>query len=289
MGISMDSLTISIILLSAIFHSIWNFLAKMSRDKYVFSWWMKLFELLLYLPLSLYLFATGDIQIAGWMIVLLSGIVHFVYWMLLSSSYTYADLSLVYPIARSAPLFVALLAVLFFDEHLSTIGIIGILSVMGGVYLLTIGGSRFNSWSIFRNKGVIFAFLTALAVTAYSLIDKQGAQFFPPTLYVWLENAVSLIPLSSIIFHSKRDKILPEWRENKWIILISGFLGLLSYSLIILVMQTFQVSYVVAIRQVSVVFGVILGGTILHEKNMKKRLLASIMIFIGLFLITTSS
>ncbi|KON30387.1 hypothetical protein AC480_01215 [miscellaneous Crenarchaeota group archaeon SMTZ1-55] len=288
MRTEMDPFAVLLILLSSVFHSMWNVLAKTSRDKYVFSWWMKLFEFILYLPLSIYLFATGAIQSAGWAIVILSGIVHFAYWMLLMSSYTYADLSVVYPIARSAPVFVAVFAVLFLNEQLSTTGIIGILGVMGGVYLLTIEGARFRSWSMLRNKGVLFAVLTALAVTTYSLIDKQGAQFFPPILYVWLENAVSLIPLSVIIVHSKRNVIRPEWHQNKGIIIVSGFLGLLSYALIILVMQTFQVSYIVSIRQVSVVFGVILGGAILHERHLKKRLLASILIFIGLFLITTS-
>jgi drug/metabolite transporter (DMT)-like permease len=288
MCIGMDALAILFVLLSAIFHSIWNFLAKTSQDKYVFSWWMKMFEFILYLPLSIYLWATGEIQSAGWMIVILSGVVHFAYWILLMSSYTFADLSIVYPIARSAPVLVTLFAVLFFDEQLSTMGLFGILSVMGGVYLLTIDGARFHSWSILRNKGVLFAVLTALAVTAYSLIDKQGAPFFPPILYVWLENAVSLLPLSTVIFLTKHSGIVPEWQKNKWIIIISGFLGLLSYSLIVFVMQTFQVSYIVSIRQVSVVFGVILGGTILNERHLKKRLLASILVFIGLFLITTS-
>ena len=287
MGIGMDVLSIFFVLLSAVFHSIWNFLAKTSRDKYVFSWWMKLFEFILFLPLSIYLWATGGVQSAGWMIVILSGVVHFAYWMLLMSSYTFADLSIVYPIARSAPVLVTIFAVLFFDEQLSIGGVFGILGVMGGVYLLTIEGTHFRSWSILRNKGVLFALLTALAVTAYSLIDKQGAQFFPPILYVWLENAVSLLPLSSVILRTKRNKIFPEWHDNKWIIIVSGFLGLLSYSLIVFVMQSFQVSYIVSIRQVSVVFGVILGGTILRERHLKKRLLASILIFIGLFLITT--
>ena len=119
------------------------------------------------------------------------------------------------------------------------------------------------------------------------MIDKQGAQFFPPILHVWLENAVSLIPLSGVIFRAKRDGVVPEWRLHKGILLVSGLLGLLSYSLIILVMQTFQVSYIVSIRQVSVVFGVVLGGSLLHERYLVKRLLASILIFVGLFLITT--
>jgi len=103
-----------------------------------------------------------------------------------------------------------------------------------------------------------------------------------------LENAVSLIPLTSIIVFSKRVQIFKEWDRNKLSIIASGFLGLLSYTLIIFVMQSFQVSYIVSIRQVSVVFGVILGGSFLQEKHMKTRLLTSILIFLGLLLISVA-
>lgn len=284
----MDPLTIGLIFLSATFHSIWNFLAKRSQNKYVFSWWMKIIELIIYLPISFYLLISCKFVASGWFIVILSGIVHFVYWMLLSSSYTYSDLSVVYPIARSAPLFVAFFGVLFFGEQLSYMGVIGILCSMIGIYILTMGSVRGHSFRLFRNKGVVFAFLTTLSVTAYSLIDKQGAQYFHPILFVWLENAISLIPLTSIIVYSKRVQISQEWDQNKWSIIASGFLGLLSYSLIVFVMQTFQVSYIVSIRQVSIVFGVILGGTFLQEKYLKTRLFSSILIFLGLFFISMS-
>jgi uncharacterized membrane protein len=94
---------------------------------------MKVFEFILYLPLSIYLWATGEVHSGGWGIVIVSGIVHFAYWIFLMSSYTYGDLSVVYPIARSAPVLVTLFAVLFLHEQLSTMGIIGILAVTGGV------------------------------------------------------------------------------------------------------------------------------------------------------------
>jgi len=168
----MDPLAIGLILLSASFHSLWNFLVKKSQNKYVFSWWMKIFELIIYFPISYYLLISGEFVAGGWFIVILSGMVHFVYWMLLSSAYKYGDLSIVYPIARSAPLFVTLFAFLFFGEQLSWVGVIGILCVMIGIYVLTIGSVHFHSINLFRNKGVILAFLTSLSVTAYSLIDK---------------------------------------------------------------------------------------------------------------------
>jgi len=53
-------------------------------------------------------------------------------------------------------------------------------------------------------------------------------------------------------------------------------------------MQMVQVSYIVAIRQISVVFGVILAGTLLKEENVKTRFFSSILIFAGLVLISIS-
>jgi uncharacterized membrane protein len=203
-----------------------------------------------------------------------------------------ADLSIVYPIARSAPLFVTLFAVLFFDETLTWWGFMGIVSVLIGVYLLTLNfpddKKSISAVSSFKNKGLLFAFFTALTVTAYSLIDKQGAQHLHPILYVWTMNGVALIPLTLLIVFTKQEQVSIEWKENKWPILVSSFLNLLSYSLIIFVMQTYQVSYIVSIRQISVVFGVIFGGTVLKERNIKSRLLFSILIFAGLFLISLS-
>ena len=61
---------------------------------------------------------------------------------------------------------------------------------------------------------------------------------------------------------------------------------MLSYSLIISAMRMTQVSYIVSIRQVSVVFGVILGGVFLGEKQIKTRLFSSTLIFTGLVLVS---
>jgi uncharacterized membrane protein len=288
----MEPLAVALVLLSACLHSIWNYFAKSSLDKFTFSWWMKICELLVYLPIGLPLFIGGAIPRMGWFIILTSGIIHFAYWWLLSASYTHGDLSVVYPIARSAPLFVMIIAVLFLDEPLSLTGIIGIIAVVLGVFILSIESFHvqhlLHSLSILRNKAFTYAFLTALSVTAYSLVDAHGAKHFHPILYVWMENAISTIPFSFLILWKKRQRVAREWQHNKWFIIIAGFLGPLSYAIIIFTMQTYQVSYIVSIRQMSVIFGVILGGTLLKEEHLKTRVLSSLLIFSGLFSISIS-
>ena len=48
---------------SALLHAVWNCLAKNSLDKYVFSWWMKLAELLIYMPIGVYLLTIAVIRV----------------------------------------------------------------------------------------------------------------------------------------------------------------------------------------------------------------------------------
>lgn len=286
----MELQAVGLILVSALFHAVWNMLAKKSESKHVFSWWMIVVETIIYLPLSIHLLLEGTTAYTGWLIAIISGIIHFVYWMLLGWAYRYGDLSIVYPIARSAPLYVTLFAVLVLGDAISWLGGIGIIGVLVGVYVLSIGSldpeKLIRPLSSFRNKGIIYAFLTALSVTAYSLIDKCGALQFHPILFFWSLNAVSLIPLTLVIAFSQRQYISTEWGQNKWLILAGSVLDLLSYSIIIFVMQTYQVSYIISIRQISVVFGVFFGGTLLKEKNIKVSLLSSFLIFAGILFIS---
>jgi len=275
-------------LFSALLHAVWNYLAKNSLNKYVFSWWMKLFEFLLYMPIGLYLLTSAVIPTVGWYVATLSGLVHAVYWFLLSSSYAHGDLSAVYPLGRSAPIIVAILAVLFCGENLTFVGIVGVLTVMAGIYLMSVDSLELEKLlhplASKRNLGVIYALLTAMSVTAYTIIDKTGSGYFHPLLYVWVEKWISIIPFTLVVLTYNRASIREEWMKNRLPIVMAGFLSPLSYAMTVYMMRLVQVSYVVSVRQVSVVFGVILGGKLLKERNMKTRLLSSILIFIGLFL-----
>ena len=62
-------------------------------------------------------------------------------------------------------------------------------------------------------------------------------------------------------------------------------LSIFGYFLILVAFTMERMSYVAGLRQLSIVFAVLLGGQILKEKNKRIRIAASIIIFIGAYLI----
>ncbi len=287
----MSTVAVLIVLISSFIHATWNFLAKKSGDKLTFFWLVMILQTLIYLPFTVFFLYKTSIPLYGWYAIFASGVVHAFYWYFLSKAYTHEDLSLVYPIARSAPALVPILAFLFLSERLNLLGVLGIIIVLIGVYAISL--NSFNLRKFFRpfydrrNKGIVFAFLTLFTVSMYSLIDKVGAKHVNPMLYVYFFGITSFIILSPIILLTeKRFMIKSELKNNKTGIILVSIMIILSYSLIIFVMRVFPVSYIVSVRQAGIVFSVVLGTFLLKEKYGKVRLTASILIFIGIFFIT---
>jgi drug/metabolite transporter (DMT)-like permease len=287
----MNIVFVLIIILSAFIHALWNFFAKQSKDKLTFLWLAKIFQALIYLPVIIILIRQSRIPAYGWYTIIGSGITHIFYWFFLAKAYSNEDLSLVYPISRSAPALVLIFAVIFLKERVSWAGIIGIGIVLIGVYIIST--NSFHSGKIvkplhkFSNKGIIFSLLTLLTVTVYSLIDKIGSKYVNPIIYVYLFDLISFVGLSPVILLGReRTNIKIEWHNNHSRIILTSIMVILSYSLAIFVMRTSPVSYVVSIREVGIVFGVLLGSLILKEKYGKVRLIASIIMLIGVLLIT---
>jgi drug/metabolite transporter (DMT)-like permease len=286
----MNIVLILIVILSAYIHAIWNFLAKRSENKLVFIWLAKIFQTLIYLPVIIFLIKENTIPIYGWYAILGSGVIHIFYWLFLSRAYSNEDLSVVYPISRSAPAFVLIFAVIFLNEKVKWPGIIGILIILLGLYIISFESLNFktflNSLRNFKRKGFIYALLTLLTVTLYSLVDKIGSQYVNAILYVYIFDLIAFAGLTPIIMvREGRSKISTEWRHNRLSIILTGIMVVMSYSLAIFVMRSSPVSYVVSIREIGIVFGVLLGSLVLKEKYGKIRLIASLVILSGILLI----
>ncbi|MCK4309691.1 MAG: EamA family transporter [Candidatus Atribacteria bacterium] len=288
----MNPIAIILVIISAFIHSFWNLLAKKSKNKLVFNWYIILFGPVLYLPLFLYFVSINqtELQPIGWLFIILSALFHTFYFYFLGKTYSYGHLSLTYPIVRSSPLFVPLLAFLLIREKLSFVGISGIIIILIGIYLLHL---RSISWKSFleplkymKGKATTYAFSTALFSAFYSVNDKMGVRCVQPFIYIYITWIVlSIFYLPIIFFKNNRKDIKFEWKDNKKSILISAFLVLFSYLLTLFAFTIDKVSYIVSLRQLSAVFGVILGTFVLKEKYGKIRLFASIIMFIGFFLV----
>ena len=291
----MSGLAITLVVISALLHAVRNLLTKRSGDKQLFVWWYEIWALIYFLPVILGLIVIrGFPPAVGLAAAAVSGLVHFLYWLFLSKAYEEGDLSQVYPIMRSAPALVLVFSVILLRERVSIAGVAGILLVVGGVQAIGMQRPSLQQFlrpfaTIFTNRSTRFAFLTMIAVTVYSIVDKIGVAYVDPLVFNYLLIFFGLAFFTPYIIATKdRKAVLAEWANNRRSILINGLLGYISYSLILVAFTIERVSYIVGLRQLSIVFAVLMGGYLLKEKHRGLRLISAGLIFLGAFLITVS-
>jgi uncharacterized membrane protein len=96
---------------------------------------------------------------------------------------------------------------------------------------------------------------------------------------------ISLLLLSPYVLVRDRGALKMEWRLNRGPILIDGFLVLFTYLMILFAFQLSKVSYVVAAREVSIVFSALFGIIWLKELHAPQKLAGSLLIALGVVLI----
>jgi len=197
---------------------------------------------------------------------------------------------LTYPLARSSPIFIPFLAYIFLKEKLSLLGILGIAIILIGLYFLHLKSFRLSSIFMplknMEKKATIYALLTALFSAFYSISDKIGIQYVQPFFFIYFTHIVTnIFFLPIILFKERYNDIKIEWKSNSKSILISGFLVVFSYLLVLFAFKIEKVSYVISLRQLSIVFGVIFGAFILKEGYGRIRLIASAVMFLGFILV----
>ena len=287
----MNGLAFALILSSGLMHALYNLLIKQSRNKTVFIWWMFVSSTLLFtlsLPLMPGKFPHPDATV---LFLGASGAFCFVlYHLFTGRAYQSGDLSVTYPLSQTAMLYVPLWGVWFLGERLSPQGICGILVVMGGAYLLQM--RRLTLAELVRPLGTFVDYPVMVALAAgfvYSLgaiIDKSGVSCYAPIYFTYIL-VVSMLTIMTlnILRPCYHVQILSEWRENRRLIVAGGPLMMGSFIAFRCGLALAPMSYVVPVRQVSVLVGVLIGVLFLGESFGRIRIIAATLIFCGICLI----
>lgn len=294
----MSLTSIILVLLSASLHVGWNFLISSSSNPRVFPL-IRGTAILGMSAIFLSRMPLHEIPSPVWFYVLLSGFVHALYVLSLSTAYVKGDISYVYPIARSAPAFVPIAGFFIFGETVSLQGGVGILVVVLCLFLLQLrGGDAKDSKHLFafvRQRESVWAFAALATVVAYSLIDKAGMVAFShvnklrsslhgPT-YFLLEASLSNL-IYGVYMASRREfGDRHVWKREWFRGILAAFATMSSYSLILHVMKTEHLGYIVTLRQSSVLIAVLVGWLVLREKQGLSRLLIAGAMLVGFFLV----
>jgi drug/metabolite transporter (DMT)-like permease len=113
----------------------------------------------------------------------------------------------------------------------------------------------------------------ALFAAIYTVWDKHAIRALPPFVYFYAYTA--LVAAGYVAFLSRRHSaaaIRAEWNANRTSIVQVGIFNTITYVLVLLALRAETSSYVIALRQLSIVWGVLLGRLLLGESvGMPKR------------------
>ncbi len=258
----MQSAAIGLILLSALFHSVWNLLAKRSADPLAFMYSFQLVSLVVYGVPAFIALRAHPFPLIGIPFVVVSTAFEFGYDVSLAQAYRYGALALTYPVARGTGLcLVAILALPIYGERPSIAGACGIVSIFVALALIGADSMRHqrSTGHPADRRGIFFALVTGCAIASYSLTDKAGVGHVYPLVYVYSIFLLTVVFLTPLVLLRHRAAFVQEWRVNLRSILLGGILSLGTYFIVLAALRLSDVSYVVPLREVSILFGTLLG------------------------------
>ncbi|HMI90906.1 MAG TPA: EamA family transporter [Polyangiales bacterium] len=284
---------LGMVLVSALLHAAWNTAAKRNDRPTAFMALLTGFTLvvmLLALPWIPAAPFTGELL----PLVLASCALHGLSFYVLSRAYEVGDLSLVYPISRSTPAVVPLFAVLLLGEQLRGFGVGGILLTVAGMWLVHTGGAIKRN--ALREPAALWAYFMLLVTAAFSLVDKRAMALLssmpwesplPRAIAFYLLQtagaALLFVPYATRKLGAR--SLLAFGRQHAVMGALAALATLASYALVLEALRTAQVSYVVAVRQCSVLFAVGFAVWALSERPTRARMTGTLGTLAGVVLI----
>ncbi len=207
-----------------------------------------------------------------------------------------SDMSLIMPLLALTPLFILPIAPVVLNQHVTPLGLVGILLIVLGVYLLGIKDLKNGILSpikyIFKNAGAWYMLGVALIYAISTVIDGKGiieagntfqaSMFWVFTAYVGC--AVIFTPHAIIALRRNNNAVRNNWKS---FVAVGVTYGLTSIFQMWAMTFTLAV-YVNSIKRLTIVLSVLVGCLFFKEEGLKERLLAAAITTLGVILIVIS-
>jgi drug/metabolite transporter (DMT)-like permease len=281
---------LALVVLAGFIHACWNIAAKKAGGDVRFVAFTSVVLMVFWAPVGLWV---GWQQVPAWgllewALVLASALLHIVYFIVLLRGYRQADLTVVYPLARgSGPLLSSMVAIFFLGEQISALGLIGILGVVGGVFLIAGGPGLWLAAQDPQQQarvrtGIFYGGITGLFIASYTVVDGYAVKvaLMSPILVDYFGNLVRLFFLTPTLVRD-RPAVWALWLQQRRYALIVGIFSPVSYVLVLYALQVAPLSHVAPAREVSMLFAALLGGHLLGEKDRGPRIAGAALIAAG--------
>jgi len=268
------------VLFAAALHASWNAIIRFGDDKLVGMFVMSSAQGVMGLGLALAL-PFPAVHVWGWLAI--STLLHSSYKAFLTLAYERGDLSRVYPIARgTAPLLVALAGVVLLPDRVLPREYGGIFLIGFGVLLMARGVFHLG-----ESRALLpFALGSAVMTAGYSMVDGLGARSAgDATVFVAWAFVLDGILFASWASLRRRGRLIRQTPRVWMLGAVAGAASFAAYWIVVHAMTRAPIALVVALRESSVLFAVLIGVLLFGERAERGKLIAVLFIVAGVVLI----
>jgi drug/metabolite transporter (DMT)-like permease len=270
-------------LLAGLLHATWHALVKSGDDQITVLAGMGLVAVAMALVALVFV---APPPAAVWLVMLASAVLHIGYKLCLAWAYAHGDLGQAFPLARGmVPLFATGLALLTLGQVPSAGQAFGVGLVSFGLLLLALErtGRQINRRLLMAAAGA------GATVAAYSVLDAYGTRVYGDwagfTAWIVILDNLAFLPLSRLI---RGPALWADLYRARGRVLVSGVLGMTSFSVFVWALSRSPVGLVSALRETSVLFAMAIGIAFFAETLSPRRVAAACAIVTGIVTISLS-
>lgn len=204
---------------------------------------------------------------------------HILYYSFLSLAYKYTDMSYGYTIMRGgAPIMTSCVLSVGFGLGPGW-GWIGVLLLSAGILVLGVDAAQRGNFSL---RGTLIALTNTVVIMGYTLADGFGARASGHAVsYVCWLFFFNTFPMALLV-NARFGAGFRSYVMERWLYGLTGGLASLgAYGVTIWAMTQAPLALVAALRETSVVFGLLLAVVFLKERMTAMRVIAIIMVTVG--------
>ena len=250
------------VVFAALLHASWNATVKSGGDKLV-----SMSAIVVgHTPLALIAIPFVPLPAPeSWPFIMASALIHITYQFVLLSAYRVGDFTLVYPVARgSAPLLVTAFTIVFLSEQLTTMHLLAVLLISGGI--LNLGLARASD-GLRNPKAAWLAVATGCCITSYSLVDGFGARAAGTSVgfYAWM-TCINTALYSAIVAMRSPASLVKVFTDARGLMLLGGGASFIAYAIATWAFTQAPIALVMALRESSIIFALLIGVLFLNER-----------------------
>jgi len=259
-----------------------------SNNEYVVAWLRLVFSLPLLVVIFLFI-PVPELDKEFYVAFFLSLPLEILSIVLYIKALRISPLSLTLPFLALTPVFLILVSYVILGEEVSFWGGIGILLIASGSYTLNISkikeGILEPLKAITKEKGSVLMIAVALIYSLTSSLGKMAIRHSSPLFFGITYYAVLVLFFAPIAFH-KNNQIKRKTAQS---VLLPGiFYSLMVISHMLAISLT-KVAYVISVKRMSLVIGVLYGYFFFKEKNIMERLFGATLMFIGFVIVVSAA